>query len=128
MEQPIILVSLTEYMRMLGILRDWKRQAQTGDPLSVYVRAASAQRSSQANRRYWHILQRIAEAAAPAGKRFSKEAWHAYFAGEFIGWEDIPLVGGRSPCSTSKLSVAEFADYVAKVEAWAAQEGVDIGD
>jgi hypothetical protein len=44
-----------------------------------------------------------------------------------IGSEELPH-GGTAGISTTSLSVAEFAEYVGKVEAYAASElGIELG-
>lgn len=100
---------------------NWLAMAQAGKPLAVAVTEHKAKRSNDQNRLYWVLLADIAESAWVDGRRYSKEQWHAYFAGEFIGWEELP--GGlRSPISTTTLSVPEFTTYLERVMQYAAEE------
>ena len=95
--------------------------AKEGRPLAVHVTEHKAKRNVQQNRLYWALLREISEQAWIDGRRFSSEAWHAYFAGQYIGMEDMPG-GGQTPISTTSLSVHEFADYVTRIQAYAATE------
>lgn len=96
-------------------------------PFEIEVRPHRKKRSVEANRYYWQMLSEIAEQLWVDGKQFSKETLHHYFAGEFLGWNETALPSGeihRTPISTSRLSVREFAEYVTQIEAWAAAHGV----
>lgn len=109
--------------KMLGafLRHNYVAMAQAGKPLSVIVAEHKAKRNNQQNALYWAMLSEIADSAWMNGKQFSKEAWHAFFASEFLGWEDIP--GGRKvPASTSRLSVPAFADYIDRIAQFAAEE------
>jgi hypothetical protein len=84
-------------------------------------------RSTEANKRLWALYQLIADNVKPAGKEFSRETWHYYFKGLFLGCTDIPLPNGRirtEPNSTRELDKRAFNDYMAQVEAWAAERNV----
>ncbi len=95
--------------------------AKEGRPLAVHVTEHKAKRNTQQNRLYWALLREISEQAWVDGRQYGSEAWHAYFAGKFIGHDETPG-GGRAPISTTTLSVHEFADYITRVEAYAATE------
>lgn len=100
---------------------NWKALADSGKPLAVTIQEYKAKRSNPQNKRYWAILNEIAESAWIGGKTFSAEAWHDYFKKKFIGSEETPdgtLIG----ISTTSLNVAEFAEYMTRVEAHAATE------
>ena len=98
-----------------------RAMARDGRPLAVHVTEHKAKRNTQQNRLYWALLREISEQAWIDGRRFSSEAWHAYFAGQYIGLEDMPG-GGQTPISTTSLSVHEFADYVTRIQSYAATE------
>lgn len=100
---------------------NWVACAQAGKPLAVTVEEHKAKRSGSQNRMYWLLLTDIAANCWIDGRQYSKEAWHAHFAGEFIGWEELPG-GRRSPISTTTLSVAEFTAYIERIQAYAATE------
>lgn len=80
-------------------------------------------RTSAQNRRYWGrgVLAQIAEQAVINGKQYSAETWHEMFKRMFIGVEELPngQVVGKS---SSDLTTAEFSEFCAKVEAYAASE------
>lgn len=101
---------------------NWLAMAQAGKPLAVLIAEHKAKRSGQQNRFYWGAtLRTIAENAWVDGKRFSENAWHEYLAGQFIGYEDMPG-GGKTPISTTTLSVDEFSVYLERVMHYAATE------
>ena len=91
------------------------------DGWAVEIKEHKAKRSAEANRRYWAILAQIAEDGWIEGRRYSAEVWHEFAKRRFIGVIDGP--GGISIAeSSSRLNTKEFADYVQKVEVWAATE------
>lgn len=98
-----------------------RAMAQAGRPLAVHVTEYKARRNSAQNRLYWALLRDISEQAWVDGKQYSSEAWHSYFAGQYIGREETPG-GGFIAISTTTLSVHEFADYVTRIQAYAATE------
>jgi len=100
---------------------NWQALATAGTPLAVTVHEHKAKRSGEQNRLYWALLTEIAEHAWIDGRRFSKDAWHAHFAGEFIGYEEGPG-GQRVPISTTTLSVPEFTGYIERVQQYATEQ------
>ena len=106
---------------------NWRQTAKAGKPLAVTVQEYKAKRSGDQNRYYWQRLNEIAEQAWIGGRQFSADAWHEHFKRQFVGSEDLPH-GGTAGISTTSLSVAEFAEYVGRVEAYAASElGIEFG-
>jgi NinB protein len=95
--------------------------AEKGKPLAVTVAEHKAKRSVEQNARHWAVLRHIAENGWVGGKRFSPEAWHAHFCGQFIGQEETPG-GGWTPISSTTLSVAQFAEFMTRIEQFAAEE------
>ena len=90
-------------------------------------------RTALQNARLWALYQRIAERravvieAGGVGRKFSAEAWHEYYKRIFLGLVDVPLPNGRVVTranSTRRLDVAQFSEYMEKVEADAADAGV----
>ena len=105
---------------------NWRPMATNGKPLAVTVAPHKTKRSIEQNRRYWLILGEIAENGWIDGKRFSTESWAEYFKGKFIGFEETPD-GRQIGISTTTLDVAAFADYMTRIEAYAAQElGIEV--
>jgi len=105
---------------------NWRHTAKAGKPLAVMVQEYKAKRSGDQNRYYWRTLNEIAEQAWVGGRQFSADAWHEHFKRQMIGHEELPH-GGTAGISTTSLSVAEFAEYVGKVEAYAAGElGIEL--
>lgn len=100
--------------------------ADEGRPIAVHVTEHKAKRNGQQNRLYWALLRDISEGAWVSGKQFPSEAWHAFFAGKFIGWQETPG-GERAPISTTTLDVHAFADYITRIQAYAATElGIEL--
>jgi hypothetical protein len=100
---------------------NWEAMANAGKPLAISVQEHKAKRSSEQNRLYWQRLNEISESAWVGGKKFSAEAWHEFMKRHLIGYEDLPR-GGMVGLSTTTLSVAEFSEYIDRVEAYATAE------
>lgn len=84
-------------------------------------------RSHPQNARYWLLLHAIADKVRPLGVEHSAEIWHEYFKSRYIGCDDVTLPNGRvltRTKSTTDLDVAEFNDYMARVEEWARDRDV----
>lgn len=84
-------------------------------------------RSSGQNRLYWSLLHEIADKVRPGGKGYSAEVWHELFKQKILGAEDVELPNGKvisRSRSTTSLDKAEMAEYVTKIEAWAAHRGI----
>lgn len=105
---------------------NWRQMADAGKPLAISVAEHRAQRSTQANKKYWATLNDIAENAWLDGRQYSSAAWHCYFASRFIGCEDLPG-GGTTAISTTTLNVEEFNAYLERILHFAATElGVEL--
>ena len=105
---------------------NWRDTAKAGKPLAVTVQEYKAKRTGDQNRYYWRTLNEIAGQAWVGGKQFSADSWHEFFKRQMIGHEELPH-GGTVGISTTSLSVAEFAEYVGKVEAYAASDlGIEL--
>lgn len=93
--------------------------AAAGKPIVVEVGEYQAKRSTQANARYWALLEEISGQAYVDGKRFSREAWHTYFREQYAPKEDGPA--GLTPMSTSQMDKETFQRYVTQIEVYAAE-------
>jgi hypothetical protein len=93
--------------------------AASGRPLMVTVDEYQAKRSTQANARYWALLEEISEQAYVDGKRFSREAWHTFFRDQFAPKEDGPA--GLTPMSTSQMGKETFQRYTTQIELYAVE-------
>ncbi|MEB2501399.1 recombination protein NinB, partial [Burkholderia cenocepacia] len=62
--------------------------AKSGRPIVVEIGEYQAKRSTQANARYWALLEEISGQAYVDGKQFSREAWHTYFREQYAPKED----------------------------------------
>lgn len=80
-------------------------------------------RTKPQNRRYWGkgVLAQIAAQAAVNGRLYSAENWHEQFKRQFIGVEELPN-GQVIGMSSTELDTAQFSEFCAQVEAYAAAE------
>lgn len=60
----------------------------------------------------------------------SKEVMHKALAGEFLGYDTVIMNGKEVKIakSTTGLSTKEFSDYYARIQRYAAENGLDIPD
>ena len=80
-------------------------------------------RTKAQNRRYWGngVLKQIADQATVNGRLYRAETWHEQFKRQFIGVEELPDGSVRGK-SSAKLTTAQFGEFCAQVEAFAASE------
>lgn len=95
-------------------------QAASGRPLAVTVDEYRAKRTNEQNRRYWSLLNEIAEQVSLNGKWFSRDVWHEHVKGLYAPKTDGPA--GLIPISTTQMSVEQFAQYMTQIESYATQE------
>jgi len=100
---------------------NWKACAAQGKPLAIQIGPEKAKRNLEQNRRYHAMVRQIEEQVWVEGRQFSSDAWHETIKRKFIGLIDLPG-GGTIGQSTTTLSVGEFAEFMTRVEVWAAQE------
>jgi hypothetical protein len=84
-------------------------------------------RSHQQNARLWLLYHMAAEKLRPDGVEYSAETFHLYYKSRFLGSVEHRLPNGSVTSvlnSTADLDVAEFNDYMTKVEADLAERGV----
>jgi hypothetical protein len=98
---------------------------------------AREKRSTDQNARYWKLLHAIADGVHPIdtdtgeSMTYSADIWHLFWKGKLLGCDDVKLPNGRVvvvPRSTTDLDVPAFGDYMAAIEAWAADRGVFLPD
>ena len=88
-------------------------------------------RSNPANARYWLLLHELADKLRPGGQTYSAEQFHTYYKSRFLGCDEMKLPNGKTlvlPRSSADLDSGEFAEYVGRVEADAAERGVYLAD
>lgn len=97
-----------------------------GKPLRIIVTEEERRRTLEQNARLWAaVYSQIAEKAWIDGRQFSKEVWHEWFAERHMPRVEMVMPDGEIRSrrkSTTELTVAEFAEYMHKVEAEAATE------
>ena len=105
---------------------NWRQMAAQGKYLAISITEYKSKRSIEQNKRYWKIVNEIADNAWVNGQKFSADAWHEMFKRKFIGQEELPG-GGVLGISTTKLNISEFGDFMTKVEVYAATDlGLEI--
>jgi hypothetical protein len=100
---------------------NWRAMAAAQQPLAVTITQHKEKRTLDQNKRYWAILNEIAEQAWVSGRQFSADAWHELFKQMFVGSIDMPN-GAKVGISTASLNVEEFGNYMTKIEMYAASE------
>ncbi|EPV8688287.1 recombination protein NinB [Pseudomonas aeruginosa] len=103
-----------------NLIQGLMKEAQGG--YELVLRPLKSKRSIEQNKRYHALLRDLSAVAWLDGRQYGPEAWAEYFKQTFIGWDDLPG-GGKRGISTTTLSVAEFGDYMTRIEAWAAENG-----
>lgn len=102
---------------------------KAGQAVEVIVRPRKSKRSIEQNKRYWALLREIAATVWIDGRQFSDEVWHEQFRRWFIGMDEIVMPDGEVTVrgiSTTTLSVAEFTDYMTRIEQWCAEQGFPV--
>lgn len=101
-------------------------------PWRVTIEPQRRQRSDEANAYLWGVAYR----AMAQELGHTADEWHQYMCGDYFGWRDRPLPGGRVesvPVRTTTrdehgkravLSTAEFAAFIEHVQMRAAEAGV----
>ncbi|CAG9173146.1 recombination protein NinB [Cupriavidus respiraculi] len=99
---------------------------EKGRPLRIIVTAEERRRTAEQNAFYFGpVLRDIEEQAWVDGQQFKRATWHEYYADLFAPKAEFRLPDGRLCTrrkSTSEFTVGEFSEYVAKVQAHAANE------
>lgn len=96
-----------------------------GKSWMIEVREYHKPRSLDQNAYLWGVCYATLQQATGQ----DAEDWHEFFLGEHFGWEERELFGKRrlKPIRrSSKLTTAEFADYVAFIQQRAAENGIYI--
>lgn len=73
------------------------------------------------------IYHALSERLPVKGQTYSPDTWHVYMKTRYLGADDVTLPSGKVmtiPRSTANLDVAEFNDYMTRVEAWANEHDV----
>lgn len=108
-----------------------KAAADIGKPLRLIVTVDEAKRNVQQNRFYWGaVITPIAEQAWVDGRQFDKDTWHEYFGRLYGVCEDVTLPDGEVIVrrkSTTAMTIAEFSEYLERVQVHATEQlGVEL--
>lgn len=98
-------------------------------PLCVIIKPVDTKRTAAQNRRYWGpLLEDIEEQArGKNGETFTREAWHEWFAEQWVPRIEMQLPDGTLRTvrmSTTDLNTKQFSDYMTRIEVWGAEHGV----
>lgn len=123
------LTCMDAYTALGNFLRAHTAEAiRQNKPLKVIITSEEKPRHSQQNKYYWGVvLAQFAEQAWANHKQFSAEVWHEYLAQKYCPHTEFVLPDQTILTrrkSTSEFSVSEFAEYVAKCQAYGAELGV----
>lgn len=121
------LTSIEVWKAFKAIVRDnAKAFKDAGRPLRIILTSSEKRRTLEQNAYYFgFIIEQIADQVWIEGRQYDKAVWHEYLAGMFADPVEIPLPDGTILTrrkSTSEMTVAEFTEYIQKVEAYAASE------
>ena len=85
---------------------------------SVTIEPYQPKRSSQANRRYWALLQRCSEKTG-----YETSELHEMLKAQFAPRRTLTIKGEECtvPASTASMKSKGFLDYMEKVERWGIQ-------
>lgn len=95
------------------------------------VEFKAPRRSHEQNDRMWEMLDRVSKLMTINGRKFDAEAWKCIFMKQ-LGKEAqfLPTLDGTGFFPTgfrsSDLSVREMSDLQTFIEAWCAEQGVDL--
>lgn len=96
----------------------------------VAFREYKRRRTVRQNARYRALLAAISEQLPDeTGKYYGPDVWHEFFRKRFLA-PDTFVVDGQIeaiPKSTTELEVADFNDFMTKVEVFASEHNVSFG-
>jgi hypothetical protein len=126
MYREFILRSPANWQQFVAVVKaNAKAFADKGKPLRIILTSEEQTRNVLQNRRLWAIYKTISEQAFVNGQNFSTDVWHEMFARKFGVCDEVILPDGEIVIrrkSTTQMSVAEFSEYMDRVESYAAQE------
>lgn len=115
--------------RMLLAFHAAKALVDAGKGVEVIVRERKSKRSIEQNKRYWALLREVSASVWIDGRQFPDEVWHEQFRRWFIGCDEVVMPDGEivlRGISTTTLSVAEFTDYMTRIEQWCVEQGFPV--
>lgn len=106
----------------------WKalKERLEGKPIEVSVGRLRQNRSLRANNYMWAIYRVIAQETGEDEYRI-----HAVMKGLYLPLVDLELPNGqtiKTLGTTTTLDTKGFAEFIGKIKAWAAQEGIRVPD
>ncbi|MDE3023609.1 MAG: recombination protein NinB, partial [Pseudomonadota bacterium] len=99
---------------------------ERGEPIRLIATTDERKRNAEQNRFLWGVVYRdIAEQAWVDGKQYGKDIWHEYFSRMFGVCDEVVLPDGEIIArrkSTTQMTVGEFAEFLTKIQAYAANQ------
>lgn len=124
------------YILVNDAVRNNTIQAVKEAPEGYYVEIKPATRSLEQNALLHAIIQRISRKVEWAGKLREVEAWKRLLTAAWLRArgepiEMLPAIDGHGVDivfrRTSELTVNEMTEFLEYVQAWAIEQGIDIG-
>lgn len=123
--------SIAELQARMGAVWHMAGKGLEQGPVEVALRRPHRQRSTQANRLMWKLLNDIAGQLEWAGGKLSPEDWKDLITASMRRQTVVPgldgglvALGGR----TSKMTKAEFSDLIECIRAVGSERGVNWSD
>ena len=92
-------------------------------PLEVVIRPHKSKRTLSENAKYWALLSEIGNVLG-----YHRDEMHDVFRRMFLPVAFVSVGGQEYPslASSAKLDVGSFAQYLDKIEQWAAENGIEV--
>lgn len=93
----------------------WLAKIPVDEVIELSLKPYKPTRSQQQNSRYWLIITKISDHTG-----HDKNELHEMFKNRFLGMQTTEIAGETitHQRSSAKLKVAEFQEYMERVEAW----------
>lgn len=127
MYREFVLRSPAAWHSLVAVVKsNAKACADSGKPIRIILTTEEAKRNAEQNRRLWgFVYKTISEQAFVNGQQFSTDVWHELFARRFGVCDEVTLPDGEIVIrrkSTTQMTVSEFAEFMNRIEAYAATE------
>lgn len=123
LRSPLVWQSLVDFVRQHA-----KPANDAGRPLRVILTDEDADRLDEQIAFYFGVVVKATtEQAWVAGRQYSKQSWHEYFAEMFLPLIEVELPNGqlitrRQSIARGKIGVRAMAKFTEEVEAYVASE------
>lgn len=113
------------------IMANWRQMVADGAPLAARFGPYKVSRSVEQNNLMWVWLGQISRDVWVGGRQYEDEVWNIHAKRELLPeenakgkqkWAYLPDGSRELQMSTTDLNVSEMAEYMTKLQAWAAVE------